>query len=285
MQALFIGVFAILLAVLAGALWLHRQDALHDGQRRAENLALILGDHLARTVGAVDAALCQLALYSNSVGGPKAPADAWAPVIEAAKSGLSGIATLSVLDAAGTVVHSTLPQLVGASRADMCVFDLLSRDPTATLLIDVPFRGQLSGQWVIPLARRLQAPDGTFAGIVTAALEPRRMRGFYRTIDIGRDGIIWVAHLTGPIVLREPPPPGSGGSCSRSPLLAEQAAQSFGFLRKPLTPGGPVYLSAFRRIDGPPLVVTVSFAEHEVLAEWWGDALIACIVAARSRSC
>src|SRR5262245_35059730 len=102
-RLLLAGIFAILIVLLAAGLWWRHAEGLKGGQRRAENLTLILADHLARTVGAIDTALGQLAVHGARVGGPKAPPEAWTPVLAAAATGLSGIGSLSVVDDAGTI--------------------------------------------------------------------------------------------------------------------------------------------------------------------------------------
>ena len=189
-RLLFVCVFLILASVLAGSLLFHRYEAIGNGQRRAEDLAFILGDHLARTVSAIDTTLSQLALLGGRVGGPSAADQSWRPCSRPHRSGVAGIAV-----ARGRSTRrarsGTRPcrRLVGQSRADTYLFRRLSGEPAAGLVADTPLRGQLTGQWVIPFGRKLVGPDGRFAGIVVATLEPERLRGFYRTIDVGRDGI------------------------------------------------------------------------------------------------
>src|SRR4051794_14744112 len=60
-----------------------RAQILRDGDRRAQNLALILGGYVRETFVAADAALRQLALQSQRVGGPTASDDEWLPALQA----------------------------------------------------------------------------------------------------------------------------------------------------------------------------------------------------------
>jgi PAS domain S-box-containing protein len=275
-RLLFVGVFVILASLLAAALLFNRFEALDFGKRRAENLAYILSSHLTRTIGGIDTTLSQLALVSSRIGGPSARAEDWNSALDAAKSGAAGIAALIVTDETGTIRHATLPQVVGQPRADTYLFTQLRNDPNAELVANPPVRGQASGQWVIPFGRRLLSPDGKFAGVLVATLEPERLRGFYRTIDIGRGGIISVLHPEMAVLFREPSSADSTGQTARdNPLLAQhRRAPEFGFVRAPFEPGGPVYLSAYRQVVNPPLLVAVSLAESDVLAAWWSSATI-----------
>src|SRR5437763_5396525 len=275
-RLLIIGVFVTLAAVLAASMLYNRQDALANGERRAENLALILSNHFARTVSAIDATLKQMALVSGHIGGPDANTAAWTSVLDAAKSGVEGLAVLVVLDEAGTIRHATLPELVGQSRAETYLFRQLSTNPAAGLIGDTARRGQASGRWVIPFGRRLVAPDGSFAGVVVATLDPERLREFYRTIDVGVGGFISIVESDKGELFREPP---TGAAASDNPLLARQKeSPASGFVSAPFTPGGPRYLSAYRQVADPPVLVAASLAEADILAAWRSSATILLLV-------
>src|SRR5689334_732522 len=97
-KILLVAVYVVLAWALAIALLINRNDALHQGQQRSEMLAFILADHLLRTVSGVDTSLSQLVHVGSRVGGPSAGNEAWQSLLEAAKSGVSGIAALGVVD-------------------------------------------------------------------------------------------------------------------------------------------------------------------------------------------
>ena len=99
--------------LLVVALWWERQEALRATQSRAENLALILADHLDRTVSAIDTTLAQLALHGGRVGGAKAPGEAWDGVLASALAGLVGVGSISIADENGVITHATIPRWSG----------------------------------------------------------------------------------------------------------------------------------------------------------------------------
>jgi PAS domain S-box-containing protein len=281
-RILFVGVFLVLTLLLALGLWLERNETINAARSRAENLSLILADHLERTISAIDTTLGQLALHAGRVGGASAPPEAWETVLTSSLAGLAGVGSLSVADEAGIITHATIPSLVGQSRADQLLVRLLSTSSTTGLVADAPFRGRLSGRWLIPLGRRLPSADGKFAGVVVATLEPDRLREFYRSVDVGRDGLVWLLHPEGFVLLREPASADPTGEAARdNPLLARpNDAPSSGFLRTRFEAGGPDYLSAYRDLQNPPLVLAVSLAEKEALAAWWSHVAIATTVVA-----
>jgi PAS domain S-box-containing protein len=281
-RTLLVVVYALLASAFAIALLINRNEAAQEGQRRAETLAFILGDHLVRTVSGIDTTLAELALIGSRVGGSNADGAAWGPLLETAKSGVSGIAVLAVTDETGVIRHATMPLLIGTSRADGFLFRRLSADPSADLVVDKPLRGSVSGQWVIPFGRRLVNADGKFGGIVVATLEPGRLRQFYRTIDIGRGGVISVLHPEQAVLFREPSSEDPSGQFEQdNPLVALQnSGATSGFLHAPLTRGGASYFTAYRVLANPPLSVAVSLAETEILGAWWASAITSGVIMA-----
>src|SRR5260370_31389743 len=106
-----VGVFLVFIAARSVALWWQYDQVLLAEQGRAENLAHVLAEHLDRTFGPIESALNQLAVYSDRIGGPQAPREAWSPVMAATLAGLSGIGSLNVNDADGSVTLSTNPAI------------------------------------------------------------------------------------------------------------------------------------------------------------------------------
>src|SRR5262249_56922817 len=74
-----IGVFFMFAALWVLLLWYRYDQTIKAGEHRAENLDLILTEHLRRSVDAVDPAPVQLALPSNRVRGPHAGPDTAPP--------------------------------------------------------------------------------------------------------------------------------------------------------------------------------------------------------------
>jgi PAS domain S-box-containing protein len=271
-----LGVFLLFALLWSGLLWHRFSETLEAGERRAENLALILSDHLRRTIDAVDAALVQLALHGERAGWLPASREMWTQVLEAAHAGLPGVGSLSVTDEDGRITASTIPQMVGESRRDTLIFEHLASNPQPGLVADTPFRS-LRGQMLLPLGRPLTGPDRKFAGTIVATLEPERLREFYRSVDVGPHGVITVLHPEGIVLFREPSSRDPIGEPAQShPIyLAQRDKPGNGVLRAALAPGGPSYLSAYRTLGIPPLVVAISLAEADVLATWHHVSLLA----------
>jgi PAS domain S-box-containing protein len=277
---LLVAMFALLVVLRVANLWWRHDEIIAENRRQVESLALVLSGHLEQTIATVDAALSQLVLHSDRVGGPNAQPPFWDPVLQAALAGLAGVGSITVINDTGLVAHSTIPSIVGQSRADQFLFRHISSDPATGLVADTPIRSQADGRIVIPLGRRLARPDGTFEGGVVATLVPERLRNFYRSVGLNKGGKISVLHPEGIVLFREPSNGNPiGAPAQDDPLFAAAAAESgHGFLLDRLDPNESRHLSAFRTLKNPRLILAVSLPEDEIFAQWlremWASALI-----------
>jgi signal transduction histidine kinase len=269
--AVTIGALIALGALRAVDLWSWRAQILSTAEGRAGNLAHILTEYIRETFAAGDASLRQLAIHSQRIGGPDAPDSLWLPSLTSARAGLRDLGSISIVDAAGRIRHSTQPVIVGQSRANQYIFKRLSGESTDELVIDTPYLTVIEPKsYLIPLGRRLVSSSGAFNGIVVAAFLPATPRGLFRTVDVGQHGILWVFHPDGHVLFREPSPENPiGESAVGNPVFdAAKRSGGEGRLVAPLAPGGPTYLNAYYVNATPPLIVAVSLDRDEVLADW-----------------
>ncbi|MGQ0649232.1 MAG: ATP-binding protein [Gemmatimonadaceae bacterium] len=273
-----------LLAVLRFADLSSRSERiLANGDRRALNLAHILSRYLGEAFAASDASLRQLAALNPRIGGPLAPDQEWLPLLSAARAGLTGIGSMSVIDRTGIVRHSTRREIVGQSRRDDYVFRQLASDSVVGLVASTPFRAiyRPDQALVIPLGRRLTTAGGAFDGGIVATFVPDSLREFFRTIDVGEGGTVTVFHADGFVVFREPSVRNPiGESAVGDPLLDVGRHAGRGSLRTKASPGRSALRNGVLSLPGLSLIVAVSLSEPELLATVQRDALISAIVLA-----
>jgi signal transduction histidine kinase/CheY-like chemotaxis protein len=278
---------AIVLTALVGLrgvdLWSRRQQILDAGDRRAENLALILAGYVRESLGAGDAALRQLAIHNIRIGGPQAPAQEWLPILQAARVGLTAVGAISVVDVDGIIRHSTQPAILGQSRRDQFVFTRLASDTTDRLVADLPFRAFVPGRpFIIPIARRIVSKTGAFDGIVVASFYPDSLRTFFRNVDVGREGEVSAFHDGGVVLFREPSERNPlGEQAAGSPLFeAAKRVGGTGHFRGRVAADAPMLRTAFRALPEQRIIVAVSLGENELLAAWNHDARMSLAVGA-----
>ncbi len=264
-----------MLVVVAGLQYVHliaaRRQTVETARTRAVNLASVLSEYLRGSFEALDTTLIQLAAYGARSGGSTAPASAWEPILAAAHASLHGSGSISVTDATGIIRHSTLPRIVGESRRDNYIFEHLSRTTADDLVVDKPYEGgEKVRQFIIPIGRRLTTRGGRFDGIVAATVLPERYRNFFKSVDVGQRGTIWVFHSAGVVLFREPWSSNSiNESAVDNPVLqAALRSNGAGIVTGPLQAEGLPFISAYRSIGRPPVFVAVSLDEEEVLTDW-----------------
>jgi signal transduction histidine kinase len=122
---------------------------------------------------------------------------------------------------------------------------------------------------ILPIARRLTAADGSFAGLVVGSFMPSEPRRVFRTANVGARGSVWLFHRQGVVLLREPSVSDPMGEPARdNPIFAAAVNGGRpGTLRGAITSDGPRMITAFHPTAAPPLVVAVSLDEAEVLAD------------------
>ena len=273
-----LGVFAALEGI---DLWMRHGQVIAAAGRQADNVALILSRHIRETFASADASLRQLVLHGARVGGPAAASSAWTASLQYALAGLPAVGSLTVVDANGIIRHSTIPGIAGQSRRDEYVFQRLATDSADVIVASTPFRTQRdSAMLVIPLGRRLSAPDGRFLGAVVATFSPEAVRDVFRAVDVGTEGKVWLLHGDSYVLVEEPAR--QDGTAPDGGTLFEAAGTvgGNGVWRGRLAPGGPALIAAFRMVPAPALVVGVGLSRGEVLAFWRRDVVRAGVILA-----
>ncbi len=147
----------------------------------------------------------------------------------------------------------------------------LSSGRVDELVVDRPFLARSEPrQFVIPLGRPLLSAGGSFDGLVVATLLPEGYRDFFRTVDVGDEGVIWVFHPDDVVLFREPSAVNvMNETAEANPVLqAAERGVDAGIITGPLEPGGRPFISAYNSVQIPALVVAVSLSRDELLADW-----------------
>jgi signal transduction histidine kinase len=249
-----------------------RTQTLTAADARASNLSFILSEYLREMFAESDASLRQVTQYSRRIGGPTGPAEQWGPVLGSALAGVAGIGSITITDTGGIITHSTLPLIVGQSRADQFIVKQLAAQSADELVIGEPYLSLREPRtYLIPIGRRLSDDRQRFTGTVTATVVPASQRPFLSTVDVGRRGIVWVFHPNGFVLFREPSAVSATGARANGNPVFEEAKRNggAGTIRAAIGSSGAIMLSGYRTTTTPPLIVAVSLDRDEVLTDWW----------------
>ncbi len=180
------------------------------------------------------------------------------------------LGAILVLDRDGRVVRGSRPEAVGANFSDREYFQAQKVAPEQGLFISAPFRRRVTGNdEVIALSRALKSPDGSFAGIVVGTLRLDYFRRLFSRADLGPHGVVNLLRLDGTSLMRVPFDPAQvGTSFANSANFQRFLRSASGTFTGKATSDGVDRIYSFTHIGDLPLVLSVAFAEEDVLAVW-----------------
>ena len=195
---------------------------------------------------------------------------------------LPQIREMGVLDADGEWKYSSLVQTPRYNNSDRNYF-LYHRDtPGKALRISEPLQSRLTGRPTILLSKRISRLDGSFGGVMFAAIDSDYFSGFYRAFQIGSGGSISLFRNDG-IVLTRWPISDHTKDLSKTDLFSKNLRLSSVGYYKILSPfDGIVKYFGYEETPRYPTVVTVAMSEDWLLSDWWmtlrTDALVAGVL-------
>jgi signal transduction histidine kinase len=193
---------------------------------------------------------------------------------------LPAIGSISITDRSGIIRFSTLPNIVGQSRADNYIIREALQAPVDELVVGTPVRRAVDpSEMLIPIARRLVAPDGTVEGSVVASFIPSALTRFFQSVDVGSLGVIWGWHTDGTVLFRYPDDSSMtvGASMTDNPVFIAATGAGQGVIRS-WTAADAAVLSGYRMTASPRMIVAVSLDEAEMLVRWRREAVASAAV-------
>ncbi|AZO82182.1 MULTISPECIES: diguanylate cyclase [unclassified Bosea (in: a-proteobacteria)] len=268
---------ATMLALSGWREWTSRSADLKTAEVDMANLARSLTQHAEDTVELADAILIGLASRLETNGTDPAAIARVQSFLDLRKPTLGRIRGLFVYDEAGRWLATTekVP-LAGLNNSDRAYFQHHRQSDDQRPHLGQPVKSRSGGQWIITVSRRLNHPDGTFAGVVLATIDAAYFSQFYSRFDLGPNGAVTLLSANG-ILLARSPDDGTyvGRDMSRTPLLKERTTRPFAstyYFKSPLD--GVRRLSAYRFSERYPLLLLATEAQEDVLAPWRQGALI-----------
>jgi len=247
-----------------------QEEASETAVREGTNLARIFEEYIARVVGGADTTLIALReLYRQDpqhfdidrLTGNEQSQDN--PVVQFAIAGPDGTLREAI---------QSMPQ---RKFDDSEYFRFQARSKSDELYISAPLIGHASGRPKFVLARRLTASDGSFGGVVVAAIDIFRLEEFYSSINIGPEGAISLVGFDGIVRARSGRDPQAhsfiGKSAAHTRLFSlyrqSQSGRYWNFGIAEPSLDGVRRLLFYRVVEGFPLIVTVGLSERDIFEE------------------
>lgn len=192
--ALTLLVLCVLWVTILVRLQIEKESVVRDTQDAARTIAHSLQTHTLKTIHDVDViALLMKFGYETS------------PLtFDLTRYQSYGLITadtalqVTIVGPNGHVLSSTLPVKGIVDLSDREHFRVHRTSESVGLFISKPVIGRVSKQWSVQATRRLNNPDGSFAGVVVISEDPAYLTdGFYNSAALGKHGLIAVVSNKG----------------------------------------------------------------------------------------
>ncbi|MET3441099.1 diguanylate cyclase (GGDEF)-like protein [Variovorax paradoxus] len=191
------------------------------------------------------------------------------PVLVNHASEVQAIKGLFIYDEQGRwLVYSEASPAGTKNNSDREYFIYHRTNPSARTLISGPIVSRSSGEWVIPVSRRINDPDGNFAGVVLVTLSVKHLLSVLDRFQIGEQGAI-ALFGTDQLLLRRPfREADMNRRNTDSPFQKRFQASRSGTVEGRSAIDGVTRIISFEHLLDYPLFVTVAVGKDEALQEW-----------------
>ena len=263
--------------------WRAHDEKLAQATIETANLSRSLAQHAQDTFSAAETVLIGLQERVGVDGTGPAALERLARVMRQRVATMPQIHGLFLFDAQGRWLANSVPGApIDLDYADRSYFRYHRDHTDAGTLVGEPVQSKVDGSWIIMVTRRLNHPDGSFAGVIDATISVDLFRDFYDRFDIGQKGVIALANDDKRILVRRPYDEGNyGRSLAGGPIFSNVQPQfdsrSFAYVS---IFDGKSRLGSYNRVSGFPLLVLVGRDKAEILAGWWRDTSISAALVA-----
>ena len=269
-------VIAAVLSLTAVEIWRQRADTIAAAESNLTALSLALAQQTERALHSVELVVEATALSVEKAGGvARAGGEDTHRMLRARVTGLPQLLGLAVVGADGHVVNAARIYPPPAdNRADQEYFRWHRDNPSQEIHLATPRPSPLDGAPIIPVSRRISGPDGSFQGIIVAALAPDYFQQSYQRVLPAEGGASAIFRTDGVLLARTPPVDAMklGQNFAHLPLFRPNApAHGLGWGPSPMD--GAVRILAYHRLSGYPVVLNVSLRQDVLLAQWRGNAI------------
>jgi PAS domain S-box-containing protein len=269
-------IVACVAGVVGWSLWDARQAAFDRAIQNAQNLTAALAHDIERNLESYDLSL------QGVIDGLKfdevktvSPELRDQILFDRAVTAKFLGAVLVLGEHGETLIDSRSIAPRAASYEDRDYFRVQRDNPDVGLYISAPFKSRRSAEWQIALSRRLNHPDGSFAGTVVGTLRLAFFQNLFDSIDPGPNGSTALLAANGILIIRKPYDEGAWGqSMFGSNLFKQYQPGKPGFFEARSMTDGVERITAYQQVGTLPLILTVAVSRDAVYAEWHEKAAI-----------
>ncbi|MDC6110213.1 sensor domain-containing diguanylate cyclase [Serratia rubidaea] len=254
--------------------WHARKLDLQSADNGASNLARSLAQHAYDTFKQVDNSLLELKERAEHDGLGPAQQRRLQKVMHDQVNNSPQLHGSFIFDAQGRWVVTSFGRTgAHANNGDRAYFQYHQRHNDNNFYIGKVIRSRSTDDLVIPISRRLNNPDGSFAGVVLATLYVDYFRNFYDDFALEDQDALSLLLADGTILYRRPYAPESIGKNVSLGVLFRQILpySTFGNATLVSKFDGVERIYGYSRVPHYPLVIAAGLSKHDVLSSWRKD--------------
>jgi PAS domain S-box-containing protein len=176
-----------------------------------ENLALLLDQNITTFASKIDLSLTEIAdhleqdMSRQDTSDTKQTSAQINAMLAMRRDWLAGLVDLRATDSSGTVRYGTgVTPASSTSYADRGFYLAHQTRKDSGLIVTDPIFGRVSKVWVIAFTRRYNRPDGSFAGVISAAVPVSHFARLISGLDLGPNGFALLRDSTTGLIARHP---------------------------------------------------------------------------------
>ena len=256
---------AALVGIEAWQMWHVREASLRSAKTVTASLAESLSQQIESTLKTADTVVATLAQRVEVEGVNPETLQRLYGLMTSLASALPAIHEMGLTDKDGNaIVKSLVPHPVGMNYRERDYFRFLSSHDTRDAFVGQPVKSKVDGSVNITVSRRINAKDGSFAGIVVTSVSMKFFRKLFETVQFKSGGFISLVADNGMLLASIPDSFGDGE-------LAALAAAPAGALEY-LSPSDSLNrVGASSHLPHYPMTAMVAQNSSAVLSEWYGQ--------------
>ncbi|HTD03374.1 sensor domain-containing diguanylate cyclase [Undibacterium sp.] len=260
-----------LIALEGWSSWLAHRTTLQEAEIDVQNLTRSVAEHAEDTFKKADTVLFGLVgELEQSTMHPELMLRLY-PSLAARVAELPELQGIFIYDENGRWMVNSLEDVPsGLNNADREYLLYHSQHPERTPYISRPVKSRSTGDWVIPVSRRINKVDGSFGGVVLATVRVAYFDQYYANFSIGKKGAILLVLENATVLMRHPfLHDFVGRDVSSSPFFRQYLkGEKEGTTNNVSHYDGVQRIVGFRHLSAYPLIAVSALATDEVLATW-----------------
>ena len=260
---------ALVIYLLNGSYQRYQASAAETSQNLALSLANYLHGHFQATDLALQSATDEFRLLQQQ---QQFDPDSFSAYLRTLRQRVPDAIAVRATDRNGTVAYGESVNQALAPNLDNREFFQRVRNQR-TLVFGLPVKSRITGQWVLPILRPLQYPDGAFGGAVYINTSKDMLMRVLGSLKLGEHGVIVMFDRERRVLLRYP----ELAELQEEQLIRVRAPEILAALaagKRVATDSarsavdGRMRTLTYQRIGDYPVFVSVGLAEEDYLAPW-----------------